>query len=165
MDNENDLFTVCKWSDKYGNVLEIYFFNDKKFNGFENTFGLDQVIQNNILRIVLVLKLKYNKKLRVGTSKNVKEDTGDNGLLKYQNQQATRFQEELIKTINDYDQENEMLSVIHHHIVNKMGNKNIQHIQIFGNITLVHDVVKRIQDVKNRYCLTKYPLSEMNSAQ
>ncbi|CAM4822251.1 unnamed protein product [Rotaria magnacalcarata] len=165
MDNENDLFTVCKWSDKYGNVLEIYFFNDKKFNGFENTSGLDQVIQNNILRIVLVLKLKYNKKLRVGTSKNVKEDTGDNGLLKYQNQQATRFQEELIKTINDYDQENEMLSVIHHHIVNKMGNKNIQHIQIFGNITLVHDVVKRIQDVKNRYCLTKYPLSEMNSAQ
>ncbi|CAF3451474.1 unnamed protein product [Rotaria socialis] len=165
MDNENDLFTVCKFNDTHGNVLEIYFFNDKKFNGFENTFGIDQVIQNNILRIVLVLKLKYNTKLRVRTPKNVKEDAEDNILLKHQNQQALRLQEELIKAINDYDQENEMLSVIHHHIVNKMGNKNIQHIRIFGNITLVYDMVKRVQDIKNRYCLTKYPLSEMNSKQ
>ncbi|CAF3733558.1 unnamed protein product [Rotaria sordida] len=172
IDNENDLFTVCRASGKRTKVLEIYYFNDEKFNHFSSTVGIDQIIQNNILRIVFVLQLKDNKQSRVPrttqTSKHDNEQSADsrvNTLSKRQNKQAIQFQEELIEMVKHHNQENGMISVTCNKIVTMATDKNQQHINIFGYFKLVNDVVQQIQDLLNKYRLTKYQLNEMTSMQ
>ncbi|CAF0980483.1 unnamed protein product [Rotaria sordida] len=172
IDNENDLFTVCRASGKRTKVLEIYYFNDEKFNHFSSTVGIDQIIQNNILRIVFVLQLKDNKQSRVPrttqTSKHDNEQSADsrvNTLSKRQNKQAIQFQEELIEMVKHHNQENGMISVTCNKIVTMAADKNQQHINIFGYFKLVNDVVQQIQDLLNKYRLTKYQLNEMTSMQ
>ncbi|CAF4123926.1 unnamed protein product [Rotaria sp. Silwood2] len=172
MDNENDLFTVCRANDKHSKVLEIFFFNDEKFNHFANTVGIDQIIQNNIVRIVFVLQLNDNKQSRVPkkpqTSKHGNKQSKDNSastLSKHQKNLALQFQEELMKAVKHYDEENGMVSVTCCKIATIMTHKKQQHIKIFGYFKLVNDVVQQIQDLTNIYRLTKYQLNEITSTQ
>ncbi|CAF1193566.1 unnamed protein product [Adineta steineri] len=46
-----------------------------------------------------------------------------------------------------------------------MADKNQYNIQIFGEFKLVNDVVQQIQDLVNKYRLTKYQLKEMTSTE
>lgn len=168
MDQENNLFTVCQSIKKPNNVLEIYFFNEKKFNHFENSCGIDKIIHNNIQRIIIVLNFKNDKEPKfkeknrqLAEDNNNNEDNSKNVSTKRQKQQAKQCQEELIQVINDRNQENTMISVTHRHISLKRSDRNQQQIQIFGNVTLVNEMVEIIKTIKDKYCVTKYSLNEM----
>ncbi|CAF4704623.1 unnamed protein product, partial [Rotaria sp. Silwood2] len=50
LDNENHLFSVCQFSRLNNKILEIYYFDDEKFNSFQNLIEIDYIIENEILQ-------------------------------------------------------------------------------------------------------------------
>lgn len=167
MDHQQDLFTVCKLAAKHSHFLQIYYFDEEKFNHCLSTVRIDQLIHNHIQRLVFVLKWRDDKRPGANKSKtarNIVDESISPILREVQNKQARLFQEELATLVDSY-KENELISVNHRNMTMIMTNVVEQHIQIFGYDELVNDVAKQIQDLKNKYCVTKYKLDSMTSLQ
>ncbi|CAF3683782.1 unnamed protein product [Rotaria sp. Silwood1] len=158
-DNENHLFTVCQFSRLNNKILEIYYFDDEKFNSFQNLIEIDNIIQNQILQENILLSTnKYLQTIEfidINTQKI---------LLKYDVNPTEKYEEEFNKYINQYEQDHMLISITRNpYYINRNKTKDI--IKIFGYQKFVNEVFQKFKNLFDKYRLRKYKFSQMSSDQ
>ncbi|CAF2676130.1 unnamed protein product [Rotaria sp. Silwood2] len=159
LDNENYLFSVCQFSRLNNKILEIYYFDDEKFNSFQNLIEFDNIIQNQILQEnILLSSNKYLQTIEfidINTQKI---------LSKYDVTPTEQYEEEFDNNMNQYEQNNMFISVTRNpYYNNRKKTKYI--IKIFGYKKFVNEVLQKFKDLFDKYRLRRYKFSQMSSDQ
>lgn len=155
-DNENQLFTVCQLNTSNKYILEIYYFNDDKFNSFDILTEIDHVIQNKILQEdILISSNEYPNTIEFVDINSRKI------LLKYHITPTKQYEKELNENIKSYEQNSTLISVTQYsYPINKQKPKDI--IRIIGYRKCVEEVFQKFKDLFDKHRLRKLKLSQIS---
>ncbi|CAF3683750.1 unnamed protein product [Rotaria sordida] len=159
LDNESHLFTLCQFSRRNNKILEIYYFDNEKFNSFQNPIEIDNIIQNQISEENIILS--SNKHLQIIEHIDI---NSKKILSNYKIGPSKKYEEELYKNINQYEQDNMLISITRNpYCKNRSNTKQI--IRIFGYRKFVEEILQKFKDLFDKYRLRKYKFSQFSSEQ
>lgn len=159
LDDRIHLFTVCQWNRLNNKILEVYYFDDEKFNSFQNPIEIDDIIHNHILQ----------QHILVSTNKSTQIiefiDLNTNKILSKIEISSTRqYDEEFNENMNHYEQDHMLISVTRNpYIKNRIKTQYI--IKIFGYQKLANEIFQKFKILFDKYRLRKYKFSQITPEQ
>lgn len=156
LDNKSHVFTVCQLINR---TLEIYYFENEKFNSLKNLNEIDNIIQNQIFQENILWSSIKNRNIIEFISFNTREI-----LSKYQICQTKQFSEEFEEILNQYKQDDLLVSVIiNSNHRNRTETKDT--IEIFGYEKLVDEALQKFKDLFDKHRLRKFKFSQTSSTE
>ena len=156
LDNECHLFTVCQFCGFQSRTLEIYYFDDEKFNSFQNPIEIENILQNQILQENILSSWNKNWQIIEYIDMNTHKI-----LSKYQICPTKAHEEDLNQIINQYERNNLLISITRDlYFRNSRKEKHI--IRIFGYHKLVNEVSQKFYHLFDIYQLRKFKFDDIS---
>jgi hypothetical protein len=159
LNNETHLFTVCQWRESVHQKLEIWYFDDEKFNSPENLTKIDDIIQNQILQENILLSSIKNTQIIELMDINTHKI-----LSTHQVCQTQRFEQELKEIITSYEQDHMLVSIIRYqyHLSMRQAKDTIE---LFGYKKSVDEILQKFKNLIDKYRLRKFTFTQLSSPQ
>ncbi|CAF3480718.1 unnamed protein product [Rotaria socialis] len=159
LDDKTHLFTVCQWNRLNSKILEVYYFDDEKFNSFQNLIDIDDIIHNHILQLNILVSTNKSTQIIEFIHLHTNEI-----LSKFEISSTKQYDEEFNENMNQYEQDHMLISVTRNPYI-KNRNKTKHIIKIFGYQKLVNEVFQKFKNLFDKYRLRKYKFGQISSEQ
>ncbi|CAM4742927.1 unnamed protein product [Rotaria magnacalcarata] len=159
LDDKIHPFTVCQWNRSNSKILEVYYFDDEKFNSFQNPIDIDDIIHNHILQLNILVSTNKSTQIIEFIHLHTNEI-----LSKFEISSTKQYHEEFNENMNQYEQDHMLISVTRNPYI-KNRNKTKYIIKIFGYHKLANEVFQKFKNLFDKYRLRKYEFSQIPSEQ
>lgn len=153
LDNETELFTVCQL---YFTKLEIYYFDNEKFNPSTNLIKINHIIQNQIAQEKILWRSIDNR--------HTVELIGSIS-WKYQIGETKQFFEEFKEILNQYKHDHSLVSITVNLDYRSRTDITNRPIEIFGDKNQVNEILQKFKDLFDKHRLRKFRFSQLSSTE